>query len=166
MIDLQNPYAYEASLKNILHKVLFQREVGVQRVVITLLNDILSHLCKWPGLSAEDISKFDRTAVNDKYYGFRKMLTLSAPDVMILGDSVKAQRGSERIPPCVVIEVKNLNIDPDDNDVFTGTGAISLIKTLKDDPNTKDITKNIIKKILNVAFELPEGKSKKLKKNK
>ena len=149
MVDLQNPYAYEASLNNILHKVPFERETGVELVAITLLNDILSHLCKWPGLSAEDISKFTKKYVNEKCYRFTEMLTLSVPDVMILGDLVKD------IPLYAVIEVKDLDKDPD-NDVFTDTGAISLIQELKNESDIKDI----IKEILYEGYGLGTGRSK------
>lgn len=43
-------------MDNILHKAPL--EAGVERVVITLLNDILNDLCKWPELSAEDTPNF------------------------------------------------------------------------------------------------------------
>lgn len=147
MIDLENPYTYEASLNNIQLKVPFEREIGVERVAITLLNDILSHLCKWPGLSAEDISKFDKEEVNKTYYGFRKKLVLSSPDGMILGD---ARRDSGHIPLYVVIEVKDLSINPDE-DVFTGNGAHAVIQKLKNKPS---IIEDIIEE---TGFDLCEG---------
>lgn len=147
MIDMENPYTYEASLNNIQLKVPFEREIGVERVAITLLNDILSHLCKWPGLSAEDISKFDKEEVNKTYYGFRKKLVLSSPDGMILGD---ARRDSGHIPLYVVIEVKDLSINPDE-DVFTGNGAHAVIQKLKNKPS---IIEDIIEEI---GFDLCEG---------
>ena len=147
MIDMENPYTYEASLNNIQLKVPFEREIGVERVAITLLNDILSHLCKWPGLSAEDISKFDKEEVNKTYYGFRKKLVLSSPDGMILGD---ARRDSGHIPLYVVIEVKDLSINPDE-DVFTGNGAHAVIQKLKNKPS---IIEDIIEE---TGFDLCEG---------
>ena len=162
MINLQEPQDYEDSLNNILNKAPL--EAGVERVVITLLNDILSYLRKWPELSAEDTSKLKRKDVNDKYYGFTEMLTLSTPDGMILGDS-QAQSGKGHIHPYVLIEVKDL-ATYQNNDEFIGSEADTVIQELKKKLKNESDIKDSIKEILSVAFNLPEGGSKVLKKNK
>ena len=125
MIDLQNPYAYEASLNNILKAPL---EAGVERVVITLLNDILSHLYKWPGLSAENTSSIKHLAKFKLEYSGR-------PDGMILDNSVTYQQADgkgAKLQPRALIETKMLGIDPYRKEaVFEGEGAIELSRMIK-----------------------------------
>lgn len=109
MINLQNPYAYGASLNNLLHKA--RQEAGVERVVITLLNDILSDLVKWPDLSAEDTPNFgapkrpwDPTVRG--YYGLKKS---GCPDGMILDNLVTYQQAIDTgavLQPRALIETK------------------------------------------------------------
>ena len=109
MVNLQKPQDYEASLNNILHKAPV--EAGVERVVITLLNDILSDLGKWPGLSAEDTPTIYRGRLFQKF-GCEYSIS---PDGMILGSSVTYQQAGPKtatLQPRVLIETKTLDIDP------------------------------------------------------
>lgn len=140
MIDLQNPYAYEASLNNILHKVPL--EAGVERVVITLLNDILSHLCKWPGLSTEDTSSIKQL----KKFGLEYS---RSPDGMILDNSGTYQRADgkgAKLQPRALIETKMLGIDPYRKEaVFEGKGVIKLLRMSKNGKIPADEISEIFK---------------------
>ena len=125
MMDLQNAKNYEDSLNNILHKAPL--EAGVERVVITLLNDILSDSCKWPGLSAEDTPKLQIWQL-EKYFGLKYS---ASPDGMILNNSgtwQQAKVGKAKLHPRALIETKILGIDPyRKGAVFEGKGRIDLL---------------------------------------
>ena len=100
-------------MNNILHKAPL--EAGVERVVITLLNDILNDLCKWPELSAEDTPNFGSNGKKwdptiRSYYGLEDS---ADPDGMILDNSVTYQQADNpvaklQLHPCVLIETKGL----------------------------------------------------------
>lgn len=162
MINLQKRRDYEASLNNILHKA--PMEAGVERVVITLLNDILDDLGKWPELSAEDTPNFGGGQKTDWYSTIRQYYGLHSgdPDGMILDDSVTYQQAKDnpgdKLQPHALIEVKDLGINQN-NVAFTGSGANTVIQELENDPNTKDI----IKEILNIVCKLKIGQSEQFK---
>lgn len=117
MIDLQAHIYYEASLNNILHKAPL--EAGVERVVITLLNDILDDLGDWPALSAEDTPNFGSNhkpwdSTIRSYYGLEHS---GCPDGMILDNSVTYQDEDEGkstgpLAPYALIETKRLAVCP------------------------------------------------------
>lgn len=100
MINLQKRRDYEASLNNILHKASL--EAGVERVVITLLNDILDDLGKWPERSAEDTPKLTRTKLQTRY----GLSAPSVPDGMITYQ--QADPKTATLQPRALIEVKDL----------------------------------------------------------
>ena len=166
MVNLQNFKDYEASLNNILHKTP-PWEVGVERIVTTLLNDILSDLVKWPKLSAEETSPFTKSLLEDIY----GLIVTTAPDGMILDDSVTyqqvvtyllaltpppAQGGNKYICSHALIEVKPFDADPT-KDVFAGKEALKVIQKLREKLKNDSDIKNIIEEILCKGRELGRG---------
>ena len=117
MINLQNSQDYEDSLNNILYKAPL--EAGVERVVMTLLNDVLSDLDKWPKLSAEDTPNFGSNhkpwdPTIRSYYGLEHS---GCPDGMILNNLVTYQdedegRSTGPLAPYALIETKRLAVCP------------------------------------------------------
>lgn len=165
MINLQNPYAYEASWSNILRKA--HLEAGVERIVITLLNDILDDLGKWPKLSAEDTPNFNRTKLQTIY----GLTAPSVPDGMILDDSVnyrqamcnpKGYNPKGKPQPRALIEMKDCDKNPY-YDAFTGKGAGEVIQELKEELENESDIKDIIKEILNTGCKLKIGQSEQFK---
>ena len=151
MINLQKRRDYEASLNNILHKASL--EEWVERVVITLLNDILDDLGKWPELSAEDTPKFSRTKLQTIY----GLSAPSVPDGTITYQ--QADLKTATLQPRALIEVKNLATNQKEY-VFIGKGAGKVIEKLKDELKNESDIKNIIKEIL---YNGSEGKCAELK---